>query len=206
MNSDLTKETPLSAPIHPLIAQRWSPRAFIAERAVPPATLKSLLEAGRWAPSCFGAEPWRFVVCDRHRDETAWQNVFAALTPGNQAWTEAVPVFVLICADTRFTQNDSDNRWGAYDSGAAAMAIAIQAVAEGLATHSMGGFDIAKLRASFNIPDRFVPMAVMAVGYQASAERLSGDIAKRELAPRTRRPFNETYFLGQWGVQDSSAK
>lgn len=200
-NSQATKETPLAAPIHPLVAQRWSPRAFARERAVAADKIESLIEAARWAPSCFGAEPWRFIVLDRYRDQAAWQKAFAALVPGNQAWVHAVPVLILICADTRFSHNDSENRWGAYDTGAAAVSMALQAVAEGLATHQMGGFDGEQLRAAFGIPDRFVPMSVMAVGYQADANALTGDLAARELAPRNRRPLHETYFVGAWGAK-----
>ena len=39
-------------PIHPLIAERWSPRAF-SDRAVTEEQLEALLQAARWAPSCF---------------------------------------------------------------------------------------------------------------------------------------------------------
>jgi nitroreductase len=37
-------------PIHELLRERWSPRAF-ADRMIEPEKLQSLLEAARWAPS-----------------------------------------------------------------------------------------------------------------------------------------------------------
>jgi|GEM_PF-5025595 len=45
-------EKPATAqyPIHDLLKQRWSLRAF-SERPVEPEHLRSLLEAARWAPS-----------------------------------------------------------------------------------------------------------------------------------------------------------
>jgi hypothetical protein len=46
--------------VDPLFVQRWSPRAFTGE-ALPEATLMSLFEAARWAPSAMNAQPWRFV-------------------------------------------------------------------------------------------------------------------------------------------------
>jgi len=59
-----TRSNP-QATIEPLLADRWSPRAFAADRPVEGEKLISCLEAARWAPSCFGDEPWRFIVCDR---------------------------------------------------------------------------------------------------------------------------------------------
>ena len=55
-------------PIDPLIAKRWSPRAFDATKSVTQAQIIALLEAARWAPSCFGDQPWRFIVWDKSID------------------------------------------------------------------------------------------------------------------------------------------
>ena len=44
-------------PIADLIAKRWSPRAFDASKPVSQAQIIALLEAARWAPSCFGDQP-----------------------------------------------------------------------------------------------------------------------------------------------------
>ena len=43
-----------SAKVHAMIAQRWSPRAFAAEKPVEQEKLLSVLEAARWAASCCG--------------------------------------------------------------------------------------------------------------------------------------------------------
>ena len=63
------------AEILPLLAERWSPRAFDAQRPVAVDDLRTCLEAARWAPSCFGDEPWRFIICDRATDMDAWQQL-----------------------------------------------------------------------------------------------------------------------------------
>jgi len=54
-----------------VIACRWSGRAFDPERRVDRHTLVALLEAARWTPSCFGDEPWRYIVWDRFKDRRA---------------------------------------------------------------------------------------------------------------------------------------
>jgi len=41
-------------PIEPLFLNRWSPRAFTGE-AMDQATLLSILEAARWAPSSYNS-------------------------------------------------------------------------------------------------------------------------------------------------------
>ncbi|HSQ02670.1 MAG TPA: nitroreductase family protein, partial [Burkholderiales bacterium] len=64
----LEKKAVTSVPIHELLAQRWSPRAYDANQPVTREHLRSLLEAARWAPSCNGDEPWRYLVWDRVQD------------------------------------------------------------------------------------------------------------------------------------------
>jgi hypothetical protein len=56
-----------------LLARRWSPRAIDPERSVSREHLLALLEAARWAPSCFGDQPWRYLVWDRFRDAAGWR-------------------------------------------------------------------------------------------------------------------------------------
>lgn len=201
-NSMGTQEKPAitEVPIHAEIARRWSPRAFDAAQPVEPQKLTALLEAARWAPSCFGDEPWRFIVADRARDPRAWDAVFQTLAPGNRVWAQYAPVLLVIVADTRFQHNDNPNRWGAYDSGAAAVSMTIEAVAQDLATHQMGGFDVQEIRSACSIPERFIPMAVMAIGYAAAPKILPADLQAGECAPRKRRPLHQTAFAGRWGV------
>ncbi|MEY4016389.1 MAG: hypothetical protein RLZZ189_186, partial [Pseudomonadota bacterium] len=47
-------------PIHSVFTDRWSPRSFSNE-AITEDELLTLLEAARWAPSAFNAQPWRFA-------------------------------------------------------------------------------------------------------------------------------------------------
>jgi nitroreductase len=194
--SDKTAIT--SVPIHDIIARRWSGRAFLADKPVAREHLLSILEAARWAPSCFGDEPWRYLVWDRFRDAAAWARAFACLAEGNQAWVKNAPLLLLATADSVFRRNGSPNRWGPHDTGAASENLCLQATALGLMAHPMGGYDEARLRAEFAIPPRFTCMAMIAVGHPAAADRLEGELRQWELAPRTRRPLSELFFDGAW--------
>lgn len=185
-------------PIHELLAARWSGRAFDAGKPVAREQVIALLEAARWAPSCYGDQPWRFVICNRGEDEAAWQQAFDCLAPGNQAWVKDAPLLLLVCADTLFNHNDQPNRWAQYDSGAAAENLCLQAEALGLMAHQMGGFDVDKARVTFNVPERYVPMAMACVGFPADIDTLSAEVRERETAPRKRRALGELFFAGTW--------
>ena len=187
-------------PIHDLLARRWSGRAFDRDRPVSRESLEALLEAARWAPSCYGDEPWRFIVWDRFRDETAWQQAFECLGEWNQKWARTAPVLLLSAADSVFTKNDKPNRWGQHDTGAAGENLCLQAVALGLMAHPMGGFDADKARRVFGIPERFTPMAMIAVGHPAPAATLEGEYYDAEIAARGRTPLGTRCFEGGWDI------
>ena len=186
-------------PIAELIAKRWSPRAFDASKPVSQAQIIALLEAARWAPSCFGDQPWRFLVWNKNMDESAWQQAFDCLAPSNQTWVKAAPILMLTCADTLFGHNQQPNRWGQHDTGAAAENLCLQASSMGLAVHQMGGFNSDLAREKFVIPAQYTPMAMLAVGYEGDANNLPDDLKARELAQRKRKPLGELFFDGAWG-------
>lgn len=188
-----------SVPIHDLLASRWSPRAYAAGKTVSREQLAALLEAGRWAPSCNGDEPWRYLVWDRSRDPQGWQKAFDCLSGGNQKWVKNVPLLMLSCAGSVFAHNGKPNRWTQHDVGAASLSMALQAVALGLVAHQMGGFDVEKARAAFDIPAEYTPMAMIAVGYQAEPDVLDEETRAKEMRPRARKPIGERFFEGGWG-------
>ena len=43
------------------IKERWSPRAF-SQETITDEDIEALIEAARYAPSCFNEQPWRFLV------------------------------------------------------------------------------------------------------------------------------------------------
>lgn len=185
-------------PINETIANRWSGRAYDATKAVSKTQILSLCEAARWAPSCFGDEPWRFIVWDKNTDEKAWQKAFDCLVPGNQEWVKNAPVLLLVCADTLFGHNQKPNRFAQYDTGAAAENLCLQAADLGLMAHQMGGFNVDATREAFAIPEQFTLMAMVAVGYAGDANQLSDDLKARELAARKRKSLADLFFDSAW--------
>src|SRR6185295_8914225 len=93
------------------------------------------------------------------------------------------------------------NRFHMYDTGAAAVTLCIQATSRGMEAHQMGGYDAAKARELFQIPEDFEPAAAMAIGYVGAAESLPDDKFKEaERAPRTRKGLEELVFTTAWGT------
>jgi hypothetical protein len=75
----------------------------------------------------------------------------------------------------------------------------VQAHAEGLHVHQMGGFVPERFTAAFSIPEGNRPPAVLAVGSLADADLLPDEqLRARETAARERRPLAETVFAGRW--------
>lgn len=194
----MEKPAQTRVPIADIIARRWSGRAFDRDKPVDREQLIALLEAARWAPSCRGEQPWRYIVWDRFADEAAWSRAFECLSEGNRPWVRNAPILLLATAYRFFEHDGSPNRWAQYDAGAASENLCLQAVALGLMAHQMGGFDAEKVRAAFQIPDEFECMAMIAVGYPAEPEILESPYRERELAGRVRRPLGELFFNGVW--------
>lgn len=187
-----------SVKIHELIQNRWSPRAFDPNKEVSDDDLLALLEAARWAPSCFNDQPWRYIVCVKAKDENNWQNALTILAEKNQLWAKNAPILMLAVAMESFNHNGKPNRWAMYDTGAASVSLCLQATALGLAVHQMGGFDAEKAREIFDLPEDCQPMAMMAVGFQADADSLPDDFREAELATRSRVPLEQRFYFGKW--------
>ena len=188
-----------SVTINDLLARRWSPRAFDANRLVTREQLQALLEAARWAPSCNGDEPWRYLLWDRGRDAEGWQKAYDCLSDNNRKWCRNVPLLMLSCAGSIFGHSGKPNRFAQHDTGAADLSIALQAVTLGLVAHQMGGYDAQKAREAFAIPQEYTPLAMIAVGYQASPEVLDDETKAKELKARSRKALDTTFFEAAWG-------
>jgi hypothetical protein len=66
----------------------------------------------------------------------------------------------------------------------------------------MAGYDAERARQEFEIPERFTPMAMIAIGYPypGSVEDLPEKIRAREARARARKPTQEFAFSGRWDI------
>lgn len=197
----MEKPAPIEFPVHDLIRDRWSPRAF-ADKPVEPAILKSLFEAARWAPSSSNEQPWTFLVAAKD-DADNFAKTLTVLVDFNAGWAKSAPVLVLAVSSLKFHANGSPNRNAFYDTGAATALLSVEATARGLVVHQMAGFDPLKAKQVFEIPADWEPIAVIAIGYPGDAQSLPQGLRDREFAPRTRKPLTEFVMSGRWGHTSS---
>ena len=175
-----------TAALHPLLAERWSPRGFDAAHEIDDATLTALREAARWAPSANNSQPWRFLVT--RRGDAAFDKLTELLTVGNRSWAPAAGVLVLVAAQS-VDETGRPRPWALYDTGQAVAALTVQAAAEGLSVHQMGGFDADRARLLGALGADLDPVVVIAVGRHDPAADLPAPLAEREAAPRSRQPL-----------------
>jgi nitroreductase len=186
--SPISKAATTAAPLHPLLAERWSPRALDAGHELTADQLTALLEAARWAPSASNTQPWRFAVALRGSAEYA--AVLDALAPGNQAWAHAASALIVAAAETT-TPDGTPRPWAVYDTGQAVAHLSVQAQHEGLAVHQLGGFDRDRVAALLATPGEVSPVVVLAVGRRDETAQLAEPFASRETATRDRLAVDE---------------
>jgi len=191
----MDKRASTAYPIHDLVAKRWSPRAF-APRPVDRESIGSLLEAARWAPSCFNEQPWRFLVATQE-DAEGFERLASCLMGGN-AWAREAPVLLLSVARLTFERNDKPNRHAWHDVGLATMSLVLQAQALGLVVHQMAGFEAAKAVELLGLPAGFEPVTMIALGHSEDPASLPDELRERELAPRSRKALGEVAFGTGW--------
>lgn len=126
------RENPLG--IDDSFIQRWSPRAF-QKHDIDDVVLAKIIEAGRWSPSCFNAQPWRLYTCT----DASFDDFLNLLVEGNQGWAKDVSTIGFMVAQLNFEHNGKANSFAQFDCGAAWMSMSLQARKEGLYTHGMGG-------------------------------------------------------------------
>ncbi|CAM3522396.1 nitroreductase family protein [Marinicrinis lubricantis] len=181
-------------PINPLFTQRWSPRAF-KEEPIPEEVLLSLFEAARWAPSGNNLQPWRYIVARSQKDR---ERFLGFINEFNADWCKRAPVYALLVSEKQNTEGKVINSH-AFDAGSSWGYLALEAVNQGLVTHAMGGFDRVRARTELNIPERFEPQIVIAIGYQGDPRILNESQRQRE-QPNGRRTTLECLFEGQFDL------
>ena len=100
--------------------------------------------------SCYGAQPWNFIICDRSRDEAAWNKALECLAEGNITWAQNAPVLILAVAVEHFKHNGEPNRWAQYDTGSAGISLCLQATDLGLMAPPDGRVRCGDVQAGFS--------------------------------------------------------
>lgn len=169
-----------------LIKERWSPRAF-SKKAVPREDLMAILEAARFAPSCFNEQPWFFMVAD---DAESLKDMGSVLMDKNYLWAKNAPVLILMLSRKKFERNGKDNNYHDFDTGTAWGFLALEAVKRGYQTHAMAGVKKKLAREIFKVPEDIHVIGMIALGSKGSIENLD-DTFKEDESPSSRKPLEE---------------
>ncbi len=178
--------------LHPLLVNRWSPRALDASDVITSDDLHAILEAARLAPSAFNEQPWRFIVGKRG-DET-FNQILNGLGEFNQKWAKNASALLLV-AGTKQRSNGDPHPSYQYDLGLAVSQGTFEAHHRGYVTHQMTGFNHDVMCKTFDLTT-FEPVVVVAIGKQDSADILPEQMAEREKAKPTRKDLSELILKG----------
>ena len=183
-------------PIDTMFLDRWSPRAFTGE-PIEEADLMTILEAARWAPSSYNAQPWRFIYA--RRETRSWDKLLGLLTPNNQSWASRAAALVVLVSNSLMRPPGGERDVPSYthtlDAGTASGFLALQANKLGLYVHGMIGLDLERAFVELGVPVGYRVEAGYAIGYKGDPAELPEPLRARE-APSSRRPLAELAFEG----------
>ena len=179
--------------INDVLANRRSPRSLDATAVLSKDDLLAVLEAARWAASAFNGQPWRFFV--GQRGDEVFTQILDSLAPFNQGWAHRSSVLILV-AGLPAREDGTPNKGFLYDCGLAVSQMVVETHHRGLVAHQMTGFDPEKAAQNLGIDPSLTPIAVIAIGKQASAAQLEGPLLERENAPRERKALEEIVVKG----------
>lgn len=180
---------PHEFPLIDALEQRWSPRAFDRDEILTQDRLGPAFEAARWSPSSSNSQPWTFVV--GFRGDEVFQTIVGTMASGNQVWAEHAGAVVANIASVVDDEGKPQSH-AVYDLGQAVAHFTVQASAEGLMVHQMGGFDAQQLGRELGIPSSQRVVTLMAVGSLGNPEDLPEKLREREATPRVRKPLSES--------------
>ena len=185
----MKKSADTSLQLHPLLQERWSPRAFDGSHRIVDEDLNAILEAGRWSPSANNFQPWRFIV--GKRGSKNFDSISETLKGFNQAWARYASAYIVLSAVMK-NDDGSDRPGSLYDLGIASAFMTMEANHRDFAVHQVGGFEKATLKNTFNLNPAIEPVAILVIGKQAPADSLSDETLKtRETSSRARKALSE---------------
>lgn len=183
-----------------LISARRSVRSFKPD-PVPQEAIRTVIEAGRWAPSSANSQPWDIIVvkdrATRERIQESVRRVVASIKqlrdfPFLRTFTGGylleAPVQLVVCGDPRFQyvsmMNGVDDQvelfalWGSVSMAIQNMLLAAHAL--GLGSAVFTNFYPEEVKAILEVPDPLkvicsLPLGYSAVGAKPPPERRSLD-------------------------------
>jgi len=180
-----------------VIQTRCSLKSQLSEKPIEPEKLKQVLDAACLAPSARNMQPWRFVVVEGQKQIEAF---VAAAVPEVNAMIKQAPVIVVACARPGDDVAHDGKEYYLYDVGMAMENLVLAATDLGLVTHMMTNFNEAEIRKILKIPEEVRVVVITPLAYPKAGSY--AESSKERLGQRTRKPFGEVAYFGQWQEQE----
>ena len=177
------------------ISDRRVKRAF-SEKKIPEDSIRRIMTAATYAPSCFNNQSWRFLVA---KDDEPLNKIHDTLSGGNY-WVKKAPVVTVVATQNEFACQLNDQRdYAFFDCGLAVENLLLQAFKEGLYAHPIAGYDPLKVKENFNIPMENIIITLVAIGYPGDESHLNEKHMELEHSQRDRKPESEVICYDKWG-------
>jgi len=195
--ASVNKITPLNFPILESIKNRWSPRVF-SKTPINEEDVKTLLEAGRWAPSTSNIQPWRIIWGIAGTE--MYDRIYNCLDDFNQSWAGNAKLLWINAYKKTMETSEKENFHALHDLGLFMGNVIHQANSMGIAVHQMAGVKFKKAQEEFNFPDDYHVATSVAFGYfGGNPAELPDDLEKKELQQmRQRKEQQEFAFNGNF--------
>lgn len=140
-----------------LIKKRYSVRKF-SQQKVEKEKINKILEAARLAPTAVNFQPQRILVLEdqENLDKLKLCTKYHFHTP----------LAMILCYDKTVSWKDMHQReFGAVDVSIVATYMMFQIFNLGLGSTYVGAFDVQEVIKQFHIPDNYVPVLILPIGY-----------------------------------------
>jgi len=166
--------------------KRHSVRDF-SGKPVEEEKLVAMVDAARRAPSGMNRQPWHFLVLTEEKGRKT------ALTANSvyNGWMNKAPVIIVALADSTAFYGREEQKTYLIDMGLAMENLLLAATDLGLGACITIGFSAEKLSKALKIPERYVPVALIPVGYE------SGDKVADALIKGITHTINKTKEIDQ---------
>ena len=140
-----------------VLLSRRSVRRY-EKKTVPEEALKTILEAGRQAPSASNVQPWHFIVLtdDKIKEQ---------LSHGR--WNTFIKDSAVTIVGCGYIGNDYGRKWSTVDTTIALQNMVIAAWAVGIGSCWIGDFKEEEVKELLSIPDDQKVVALISFGYPA---------------------------------------
>lgn len=170
-------------------------RRSLSDIPIPKEVVERILQAATLAPSCFNNQPWRFLVVQ----DPEKLNLVKQHLSSNNRWATASPLIILVATKaTLDCQLEGGRDYALFDTGMAVMALQAQAIREGLYVHPIAGYKAVELQKVMGIPEDYVLITLVILGYPGSDTLLNEKQKELERSERERKPIHAVVCYDSW--------